>query len=486
MRFSLMVGLLATVLPSCSQKETKAVRDQPDSGNEAGAAGSAGEAGAAGSAGEATTAGSAGEAGAPSVGCVPATGPGTTHRSITTPETWTAADSPHLVPFDIEINAQLTLEPCAVVLLAKQSTVTVSAGGSIVADGTADQPVTIGAKDAAAPWASIRALDGGTLSFKYTTLSGGGDPLNAATDLSGALDIRADQSMPPADVLDVQHVTITGSASQGVYLHESGAFSAASEDLTITQSSGYPIFASANLAGTIPSGDYTGNTVDEILLSGTDTGTSIAAWDVVFHDRGVPYHVGTSTGSGRFDVGGDPKTKATLTIEPGVTLRFKKGGELTVDYLAGNTAASGTLIAVGTEQKPIVFTSAEPKPAAGDWLGVVFGDLPNAADQLDFVTLAYAGGASTSGSSSCPYPGVPINDAAIRFFGAPQSAFITNSTISDSAANGIDRGWASDLQPDFLADGTNRFARIARCTQTTPKDKNNGGCKPVPDCPMAP
>ena len=112
--------------------------------------------------------------------------------------------------------------------------------------------------------------------------------------------------------------------------------------------------------------------------------------------------------------------------------------------------------------------------------------LPNAADQLDFVHVEYAGGASASRSSSCPYPGVPINDAAIRIDGPPQSAFITNSTISDSAANGIDRGWASDLQPDFLADGTNMFARIARCTQTTPKDKNNGGCKPIPDCPMSP
>ena len=484
MRFSLLVGLLATLLPSCSQKQTKAVRD-PGAAGEAGAAGSGGEAGETAAAGAAGSAGSAGEAGAPSTGCIPPSGAGTTHRSITAPETWTAADSPHLVPFDIEINAQLTLEPCAVVLLAKQSTVTVSAGGSIVANGSAQQPVNIGAKDAA-PWASIRALDGGTLSFAYTTLSDGGDPLNAGADLSGALDVRADQNMPPAEILHVDHVTIADSASQGVYLHESGAFSATSTELTILGSKGYPIFASANLAGTIPNGTYTGNGVDEILLSGTDVGTSIAAWDVTFADLGVPYHVGTTAGSGRLDVGGNPKTKATLTIDPGVTLRFKKGGELTVDYLPGNTAASGTLIAVGTAKKPITLTSAEPKPAAGDWLGVIFGGLPNATDQLDFVHVEFAGGASTSGSSSCPYPGEPINDAAIRIYGAPQSAFITNSLISDSAAHGIDRGWASDLQPDFLADGTNMFARIARCTQTTPKDKNNGGCKPDPDCPAAP
>ncbi len=398
-------------------------------------------------------------------------------------DTWTAAASPHVLPTDAEISAEIMIEPCAVVLIGEGKTISVLAGGSIVAMGTASQPVTIGPKDSA-PWAAIRALDGGTLSLTYTSVISGGDPLNSVADFAGALDLRADQNLAPAEILHADHLTIQDSASQGVYLHESGAFSAASNNLVIERSKGYPIHAWANLAGTIPSGVYTGNGVDEILLSGSDAGQNIRSWDVTFADHGVPYHVGNSSAEGRLDVGGAPTSTATLTIDPGVTLRFKKGGVLYVDYFSGTTAATGTLIAVGTSAKPIVFTSAEPAPVAGDWLGLSFGDLPSVNDQLDFVTVEYAGGSSSSGSSSCPYPATPINDAAIRIHGAPASAFITNTTISNSASNGIDRGWASDNQPDFLLDGTNAFVSVSRCTQTFPKNANNGGCPvPVP-CPM--
>ena len=425
--------------------------------------------------------GGGGDAG--SSDCVEPTGVGTMHgSSLTTAETWTAAASPHILPYDTTISAQITLEPCTLVQLAAHVTVTVGAGGSIVAMGTDTRPVAIAPRDSA-PWASIRAMNGGTLSLTYTGVLGGGDPLNTGRDFAGALDIRADQNLPPAEILHADHLLIQDSASQGIYLHESGAFSAASTAVKIERSAGYPIHASANLAGTIPSGVYTGNQIDEILLSGADTAQTIRSWDVTFADHGVPYHVGNASGTGRLDVGGAPATMATLTIDPGVILRFKKGGALYVDYASGSTPATGALIAVGTSAQPIRFTSAEPSPAAGDWLGLNFGDLPGATDRLDFVSVEYAGGGSTSGSSSCPYPSIPINDGAIRIFGAPASAFITNTTISDSASNGIDRGWASDLQPDFLLDGTNQFVRVGHCTQTYPKDASNA-CPATVPCPM--
>jgi hypothetical protein len=423
-----------------------------------------------------------GDAGA--TDCITPTGAGTMHgATLAQAETWTAAASPHLLPYDTSITAVITLEPCALVLIGAQRTITVAAGGSIVATGTALEPVAIAPKDSA-PWASIRTLGGGKLSLTYTGVVGGGDPLNSVPDFAGALDIRADQNLPPAEILHADHLVIQDSASQGIYLHESGGFSAASSDVLIERSKGYPIHASANLAGTIPSGLYTGNGTDEILLSGSDTAQTIRSWDVTFADHGVPYHIGNSSAAGRLDVGGAPSMMATLTIEPGVMLRFKKGGALYVDYSHGSTPATGALVAVGTSAKPIRFTSAEPTPAAGDWLGLNFGDLPDSADQLAFVTVEYAGGASGSGSASCPYPAIPINDAAIRIYGAPTTAFITHTTISDSASNGIDRGWASDNQPDFLVDGTNTFLRVARCTQTFPKDASNGGCTNPVLCPM--
>lgn len=85
-----------------------------------------------------------------------------------------------------------------------------------------------------------RALQGGTLSFTWVGIFGGGDPLNTVPDLASALDIRADQYMPPTEVLHVHHVLIRDSASQAIQIRESGTFTAASNGLVITKSKGFP------------------------------------------------------------------------------------------------------------------------------------------------------------------------------------------------------------------------------------------------------
>src|SRR5687767_13732808 len=53
--------------------------------------------------------------------CPELTGAGTQHAGfITADETWTAADSPHVVMSELSVRgATLTIEPCAVVVLAE-------------------------------------------------------------------------------------------------------------------------------------------------------------------------------------------------------------------------------------------------------------------------------------------------------------------------------------------------------------------------------
>ena len=96
--------------------------------------------------------------------------------------------------------------------------------------------------------------------------------------------------------------------------------------------------------------------------------------------------------------------------------------------------------------------------------------------------VKFAGGTTVSGSNSCPYPGrVGPNYAAIRIYGAPPAGeFITSSEIVSSLRDGIDRGWRSDVQPDFLAGNT--FTAIAGCKETTPATQNNV-CPATPPCP---
>jgi len=80
----------------------------------------------------------------------------------------------------------------------------------------------------------------------------------------------------------------------------------------------------------------------------------------------------------------DPGTE--LTIDPGVVVRFATGTQLIV---------YGGLQAVGTAGQPILFTSAQPAPAPGDWVRVWF-PAGHGPSRLQDVVVEYAGG------SNCP------------------------------------------------------------------------------------
>ena len=408
--------------------------------------------------------------------CVAPTGAGTTHGSISTAQTWTEAGSPHIVPFDIGITAQVTIEPCAVVRIVKGGTITVSPGGSLIAAGGLGQPVTFEAQTPGQPWSSIRNL-GGNLSLSHAVLTGGGAPLSTNPAYAGALHM---QSPGPVGSLHVDDVEITGSASQGVYVNGPVGFDASSQNLRISGSAGFPVHVYARVIGSVPSGRYTGNGHDGIAIAGSG-GPVID--DQTVHDRGVPYHVGSGADGGRMDVQapvGSPV--ATLTIEPGVTVRFPPGGTLNVDTGSGTDPARGALIAIGgtTPSQTIVFTSDQPVPKAGDWLGIAFNGAVDPRTTMQNTRVEFAGGPSVTGGNSCPYPGIAINEAAIRIFGPPLGQFITNTEVLSSARFGIDRGWRADLQPDFLA--SNTFNAVASCKETTPR-LANGACPATTPCP---
>ncbi len=407
----------------------------------------------------------------------PTAGP-TKHQGDIKTETWTADTSPHVLPYDANVAGALTIEPCAEVLLAAGTTLTVK--GSISAVGSASKRIHIGAQDPAKPFVMIRTSNG-TVHLAYVTVDGGGDPSNIVPDLTGMLNFQGtDQTKPSQPTLFVDHVTLSGSKSNGVVLRDGAGFAPGSTDLTVTGSALYPVSLWSRASGGLPTGTYTGNTHDEILIPGGG-GNEGFAESTTMHDRGVPYHVGTSGTVGSLVVDPLPNgVTTTLTIEAGVTVRFKKGGYFTVSEFQSDNAAKSALIAVGTAQKQIVFTSAEANPAAGDWLGISFGNQPLATNRMDFTQVNFAGGLSSGGSNSCPYPGKTRSDAAIRIYGAPGSQFITNTTVTSSKNFGIDRGWRKDDLTDFLP--TNSFPGVTDCKESYPKDKN-GACPMSVPCP---
>jgi hypothetical protein len=94
--------------------------------------------------------------------------------------------------------------------------------------------------------------------------------------------------------------------------------------------------------------------------------------------------------------------------------------------------------------------------------------------------VEYAGGDTGTRGFSCgtvPSADPPSNEAAIAIFGLPASAFVTNTTIVKSAANGIERAWTGGVV-DFLP--TNTFTDVAFCRQTYPRPAAGSCPDPAP------
>lgn len=163
------------------------------------------------------------------------------------------------------------------------------------------------------------------------------------------------------------------------------------------------------------------------------------------------FHLRPAHWSGTITVVGDAwfAPWVALTIEPGTRILFGKNPDIpNTDWTefadayikdhhdpTGHTGYNDShfdlaarINAVGTKERPIVFTSAQAKPEYADWdqLVVLGGTI------LDHVELAYA------------HNGIYVGTAGIPFIGHKQVT-ITNSTFHDSLWSCIDV-WSSTVR----------------------------------------
>ncbi|HET8946771.1 MAG TPA: right-handed parallel beta-helix repeat-containing protein, partial [Candidatus Polarisedimenticolia bacterium] len=116
-------------------------------------------------------------------------------------------------------------------------------------------------------------------------------------------------------------------------------------------------------------------------------------------------------------VGNSPTTPVVLTIAPGAVLRFASGIRLEV----GTTVNRGGLVAAGTPAQPILFTTSNAAPAAGQWQGIYFDTFADTATSLlDRCTIEYAG---------------QTYSANVRIVASAPT--IRNSTVRNSSVYGI-------------------------------------------------
>ena len=287
----------------------------------------------------------------------------------------------------------------------------------------------------------------------------------------------------PTPVLRVQNVVILGSADIGVSLEDQAAFTTDSQMLTVSGATGRPINVNMMALGSLPSGTYTGNGIDEVLI----IQNADVFGDLTVEDRGVPIRI-PAVGMNVAPVAGQT-APVTLTLKPGVVLRFPKTGGgpgARVKFGTNGNAPDnllGVLNAVGTAARPITFTSGEANPAPGDWIGLWLNTANGS--RLDHVNIEYAGAPSGINSGNCKPVGT--GDDAALLVGSfstqyvPPADLITNSRISHSAGFGINAMWqAPSVSAPNITAG-NVFQNNALCRQsfnapTLGACPANGGC----------
>lgn len=418
--------------------------------------------------------------------CTTPTDPPVEHKNaVTADETWGAGYHDITFNLTIEKGATVTVAPCAIVRFAGPYTINVGNtpegnGGKLVAKGKADEPILFEGKDGGG-WGNVLVWHTGYADLAYVTMRNGGGTETSRD--GGTLHLYGSQYEGFQELATVDHVTIEKSKRYGVVLETHAGFSAASKNLTIRESGELAMFVGLPSVGSIPPGKYTGNTTDAIRLVGS-AAYDVLGYDQTVHDRGVPYVVGGEGSFGSLRIEGTTAV-ATLTVEAGVTMKFPKADRSSVIEVSSGTGArpaKGALKIVGTAQKPVTLTSSEATPQKGDWVGIVFGNVPDPSNTIDHARIEYTGGDTGIRGFSCGTPGhddVISNEGAILILGQPAKAFVTNTTIAHSLKNGIERGWTLGQDYDFMA--TNTFEDIDWCKQTKPKPQT-GSCPTPPLC----
>lgn len=416
--------------------------------------------------------------------CPAATGAATEHSgTVSADETWAAGA--HVVTSSLDIRAKVTIEPCAHVVVKSGASIVVgstSDAGSLVAHGTSDvsggtrdiRPVVFDAEDASSGWGQLVVNAKGTADLSVAAILNAGAGANGergALLVYGVAGGTNDGDVTKSVTVD--RVLVDKSKSYGVNLYAWGAFADGSQKLWIRGggSADYPsaVKLEAGVASTLPEKLVaSGNVKDEILVQSSKTFLRADT----FVERGVPYRV-----KGLLYVQGSKDGAPTkLTIEPGVTIGFDTASGSGMKIGSSDTNM-GILEAVGTADKPIVFTSGKDTKAPGDWANLSFHRTPTTGSKIDHARFEYAGGASQTSSFGC---GPKTNDAAVIIEGSgadekgPDTAWITNTTFENIAGTTvIVSGWVSDNGPDFSA--TNTFGGgVPACHVSKPRRSGAG------------
>jgi parallel beta-helix repeat protein len=379
--------------------------------------------------------------------------PNTWGVTISANTTWRANGNPWIVACDVTVaqNVTLTIEPGASVRFNSGRGLHVY--GTLLAQGAVAETERINFTSNArslAPgdWAGIFFYDTSIGSvLDYVDVDYAGSLWNGAAVMVG-------QDGPTA--VTISHTRVRYGGEDGIRWHNSSGGALSDVTVSANRGDGLEILAGSNPAapsnptitnltsvnndgaavhqeaGARPtwagSNSATGNLVNGIQIHGNVTAAT------TWYAMGLPYIVE----GGNVAVNG----ATTLTIQPGVIVRFNGGYYLDVN---------GTLSAVGTALAPILFTSNAATPSPGDWGGLFLHDA-SAASTLSYATVEYAGtlwwgqGAINVGTdgptdATISHSTIQYSSGDGIWWGAGSTGTIDHNTLRYNRANGLKLGF---------------------------------------------
>jgi PKD repeat protein len=297
---------------------------------------------------------------------------------ISEDETW--IEAVHLITGDVSVRgATLTIEPGAVIHFSSGTGLNIgsgsnASGATLRAEGTSDKPITFtsaAATQSPGDWDYIGFYEAASDQsvMQYCIVEYGGRSAN-----SGELYLDGTK-------ISVENSIFRYSGGYGISLTNDASFQSFINN-EVYENQAAPVSIYGNFVHTIGEGNE---------ISG-DQGIRVAGdWvemaDVTWLEQTTAYFI-----EGDLNVGSETGTK--LTLSPGVEIRMGSGTGIFV----GNSGNFGTLVAEGTEENRILFTSAAAQGlrSPGDWDYLGFYDGAGSASTLAYCDFEFGGGYSAS------------------------------------------------------------------------------------------
>ena len=301
----------------------------------------------------------------------------------------------YLIAKDVQINAAVTVKPGVTFMFKDGAGFTVTENGSLKAMGTNGNEVYFTSESGKrGAWKGITFLSnsGNVLEYCKIEHGGGANSFGSANVMIGTAENNASA--------EVSNSVITASKTDGIFMSERSSLLHFSGN-TVTTNTAHPLAIHFSEVGQIEGGNtYTNNGKTEIRLYG--------------NDNNITNVVNVSNVGMSYLVTGVVKANNAINVAPGVKLNMDNNAQI---ILNGSQASFN---AVGTSAQPIIISS--PYAAAGVWNNIQFTGSNSANNRIEYCNISGGGLGTADGMISV------VNGSSVT---------VRNSTIANSAANGI-------------------------------------------------